>query len=123
MNFIEYYLDEFVEENLDEEKNKVEINLLEKFKKYIDKETEIYSVQDMSQEDVEYFLRTLRNKKDKENAVNVLNKFFKFLNERGELNKKIELSIEKLFKGTSETVKSNLDMYDDYDDEDDYDFK
>ncbi len=122
MNFIEYYLDEFIEENLDEEKDVKELEILDRFKKYVSRETEIYSVQDMTREDVEYFIRTLRNKNDKELAVSVLNKFLSFLKERGELESEIVLSLDELFKGSSQKVKSDLDLYSDFDDEDEYDF-
>ena len=80
MNFIELKVEDFIDEVLDSENedNTNQIKLLKKFAAFIGRETEVYSVGDLTEEVILDYLRTLRNPPERRMAVDALTGFFAF---------------------------------------------
>ncbi len=87
MNFIELKVEDFIDEVLDSENedNTNQIKLLRKFAAFIGRETEVYSVGDLSEEVILDYLRTLRNPPERRTAVDALTGFFAFLQGKGSM--------------------------------------
>lgn len=100
MNFIELRVEEYIDEVLDTETNQqpAEIQALRKFVQYLDRETEVYSTQDLSKDVALDFLRVLRNPKEREVAISGLNGFLAFLHRKGHVDRKLELDAGELFR-------------------------
>ena len=96
MNFIELKVEDFIDEVLDSENedNTNQIKLLKKFAAFIGRETEVYSVGDLTEEVVLDYLRTLRNPPERKMAVDALTGFFAFLKGKGNMPNPPRLNAE-----------------------------
>ncbi|MBP7867658.1 MAG: hypothetical protein KA419_17135 [Acidobacteria bacterium] len=85
MNFIELRVEDFIDEVLDSDSNEntSQIQILRKFAAFIDRETEVYSLGDLTEGVVLDFFRSLRNPQERKLAADSLNTFFGFLQGKG----------------------------------------
>lgn len=100
MNFIELRVEEYIDEALDNESggHDREILMLRKFVQHLDRETEIYSVQDITEDEALDYLRILRNSQDRDTALQALNGFFGFLKQKGHVDSAIQLEARDIFR-------------------------
>ena len=120
MNFIELRVEEYIDEVLDVDESNAhehEIQVLRKFATYLDRETDVYSIQEITATEATDFLRTLRNIQERNVAVDTLNGFFAFLNKKSLLDKTIRPNVQAIFRAKAPAVKTDaLDFIDDEDD-------
>jgi len=113
MNFIELRVEDYIDEVLDSDTNprEAEIQALRKFVHHVDRETEIYSVQEITEEDALAFLRTLRNVQERDCAVRALNGFFVFLKDQGHVDEAVQLDAQAIFRSKMTDSGSDVDDY------------
>lgn len=113
MNFIELRVEDYIDEVLDSDtkERETEIQVLRKFVHHVDRDTEIYSVQEITEEDALVFLRTLRNVRERDCAVRALNGFFVFLKEQGHVDEAVQLEAQAIFRTKPTDPGSDVDDY------------
>jgi hypothetical protein len=124
MNFIELRVEEYIDEVLDSDSpdHAASIQALRKFVLYLDRETEIYSVQDITEPDALDFLRTIRNIRERDITIAALNGFFGFLHAKTHVDRPLRLEAQRVFRPKpSEKVPDVADFLDG--DEDEHRFK
>jgi hypothetical protein len=120
MNFIELRVEEYIDEVLDVDESDAhehEIQVLRKFATYLDRETDVYSIQEITSTEATDFLRTLRNIQERNVAVDTLNGFFAFLSQKGLLDEPLQLDVQAIFR--AKPAENKPDIMDFVDDEDD----
>lgn len=112
MNFIELRVEDYIDEVLDTENgdHAAEVQVLRKFVKYLDRETEVYSVQEITQTVALDFLRILRDSRERRTAVAALNGFFADLHQKGHNDQKLHLVEDDLFAGKKVVKGSTPDL-------------
>jgi len=100
MNFIEMRVEEYIDEALDADSpdHAPSIAALRKFVTYMDRETEIYSVQDITPAEALDFLRMLRNIRERDITIAALNGFFAFLLKKELIDRPLQLDAKGVFR-------------------------
>ncbi len=121
MNFIELRVEDYIDEVLDSDapQHENEIRILRRFVQFIDHETEIYSVQDITAPDVLDFLWSMRGPQQREESAEVLNGFFSFLNAKELIDTPLQIDEDMLHRPAGSSGKSAepLDYFDDEDED------
>lgn len=111
MNFIELRVEEYIDEVLDVDESNAhehEIQVLRKFAAYLDRETDVYSIQEITSTEATDFLRTLRNIQERNVAVGTLNGFIDFLSRKGLLDAPFQLDVQAIFRAKPAENKSGI---------------
>lgn len=100
MNFIELRVEDFIDEVLDTDgdSNAPLIQVLRKFAAFINRETEVYSVGELTEDVALDFLRMLRATQERKTATEALNRFYDFLHGKGLLKAAVRLSAESVLR-------------------------
>ena len=120
MNFIELRVEDYIDEVLDTDEANPrvhEIEVLRKFATYLDRETDVYSIQEITRVEATDFLRTLRNIPERNVAVDTMNGFFAYLRQKGLMDQLLQLDVQAIFRAKPAAGKPDaLDFYEDEDD-------